>query len=950
MESKLVLHAKTRHINVYAHPENVTHLTKEKIGNLTLQGGIPAYVKQFIDDHNQDESAHQYIQDNLSTHISDTSNPHSVTRAQVGLGNVDNTADLDKPISTATQTALDGKQATISDLETIRSGAALGTTAVQPGDLATVATTGDYGDLTNKPTIPSQASDVHALPDTTKYGASLDLDINSSTYVVTAQLKDQDGNALGTAQTIDLPLESVVVNGSYDSATKKVVLTLQNGSTVEFSVADLVAGLQSEITSSNKLSADLVDDTSTTNKFVTSAEKSTWNDKQDAISDLATIRSGAALGATSVQQSDITDVYRENNLIPETPVEFNSAVSTDYYTTTGNATITNGILTTVSSGNDCYANISISDFNELEMVFKAKRYTWPSAATILPICAFGAGNSTRRITPNASSDADGGTRLIYGSTIVVNIPNSYFDLQTYGPLGYYTRLKVTKTTSDYTYELGLSADGKTWVTNSANYSSNMCTGAVYFLRNSSGSTGSNGEMDLNKSYIKVDGKYLVPPLSSTIVSVPTMTGATSSAAGAKGLVPTPAAGDEAKFLRGDGTWVGSTSSIAWGAITGTLSDQTDLQAALNAKQDNISDLSTIRSGASAGATAVQPATLESAINSVKRNIGELVQSHIPLTDAGLHLLDGSLLSNGSYSDFITYMAGVYSSNPELFDTEANWQQSVSDYGVCGKFVYDSVNNTVRLPKLSSTGRYLIKSYSSGTSWYRIYSDGWCEQGGSFSGTSITFSKEFIDTNYGFAGVGTDGNTAGAANTLNLNYKLTTGCTYYTHGNNGGLWRAFGYVDISSYKVDPLYQYIVISNSTKTEIEVDIDEIATDLNGKADTDLSNVIAAGSSTAAGWAMPSGVYEDLTLGASGSTYTAPANGWLVVKKNASAQHQELRLTNNANGLIGYIISSSSNATVSASVQCKKGQTISIYYALGGSTQFCHFIYAEGSKTEAN
>ena len=176
------------------------------------------------------------------------------------------------------------------------------------------------------------------------------------------------------------------------------------------------------------------------------------------------------------------------------------------YTVVGSPTITDGVLTGVSSGNDCYTSSSLPSFNELEMVFKAKRYTWPSAATILPICAFGSGNSNRRLTPNASSDATGGTRLINGSTIVVNIPNSYFDLQTYGPLGYYTRIKVTKNTSDYTYELGLSADGNTWVTNSANYSTNMCTGAVYFLRNSSGYTGSNGEMDLNETYIKVNGK------------------------------------------------------------------------------------------------------------------------------------------------------------------------------------------------------------------------------------------------------------------------------------------------------------------------------------------------------------------------------------------------------------------------------------------------------------
>jgi hypothetical protein len=45
----------------------------------------------------------------LTTHTSDTSNPHSVTKTQVGLGNVDNTSDAGKPVSTATQTALDLK-------------------------------------------------------------------------------------------------------------------------------------------------------------------------------------------------------------------------------------------------------------------------------------------------------------------------------------------------------------------------------------------------------------------------------------------------------------------------------------------------------------------------------------------------------------------------------------------------------------------------------------------------------------------------------------------------------------------------------------------------------------------------------------------------------------------------------------------------------------------------
>ena len=45
----------------------------------------------------------------LSSHVNDTTNPHSVTATQVGLGNVDNTSDVNKPVSSATQTALNLK-------------------------------------------------------------------------------------------------------------------------------------------------------------------------------------------------------------------------------------------------------------------------------------------------------------------------------------------------------------------------------------------------------------------------------------------------------------------------------------------------------------------------------------------------------------------------------------------------------------------------------------------------------------------------------------------------------------------------------------------------------------------------------------------------------------------------------------------------------------------------
>ena len=63
---------------------------------------------------------------------------------------------------------LSEKQDIISDLDTIRSGASKGATAVQPDaisefitieDVAKVATSGNYNDLTNKPTIPSAVTE-----------------------------------------------------------------------------------------------------------------------------------------------------------------------------------------------------------------------------------------------------------------------------------------------------------------------------------------------------------------------------------------------------------------------------------------------------------------------------------------------------------------------------------------------------------------------------------------------------------------------------------------------------------------------------------------------------------------------------------------------------------------------------------------------------------------------
>lgn len=138
-------------------------------------------------------------------------------------------------------------------------------------------------------------------------------------------------------------------------------------------------------------------------------------------------------------------------------------------------------------------------------------------------------------------------------------------------------------------------------------------------------------------------------------------------------------------------------------------------------------------------------------------------------------------------------------------------------------------------------------------------------------------------------------------------------------------------------------------TNKDGIPFDIDAIITDLNGKADTDLLNVSDTGNVQMAKASMPSNKYVNLTLGASGTHYTAPANGWFLLRKDSTGVHQELRLTNISNQLVGYTVATG-NLALGASVPVKKGDQVDVYYSAEGTLEFFRFIYAVGSENEVS
>lgn len=197
--------------------------------------------------------------------------------------------------------------------------------------------TGSGNPIETSGTITIDVDEGYSIPSNNKQNAwdikaaDLKFEINSSTFVITAQLKDSNGNLIGHERTIDLPLESVVVNGAYDDQTKKVILTLQNGNTIEFSVADLVSGLQTELNDTdNKLNPDYIA-YDASHRAVSDTEKDTWNAKQNAISDLETIRSGAAAGATAVQPATMSEALaaKQNSLNTAQLAAVNSGIDSD---------------------------------------------------------------------------------------------------------------------------------------------------------------------------------------------------------------------------------------------------------------------------------------------------------------------------------------------------------------------------------------------------------------------------------------------------------------------------------------------------------------------------------------------------------------------------------------------------------------------------------------------
>ena len=204
-------------------------------------------------------------------------------------------------------------------------------------------------------------------------------------------------------------------------------------------------------------------------------------------------------------------------------------------------------------------------------------------------------------------------------------------------------------------------------------------------------------------------------------------------------------------------------------------------------------------------------------------VGSIFISAIPLSDARVHLLDGSTISqDGIYADFANLIKSlVATGNNIAYETNAEFEADVSATGNCGKFVIDNTNGTIRLPKITTFIQGLTDLSNIGHS---------IEAGLPNITGSLTSNP---DSNN--AGLDAPASGSGAIKATDK-----TGSGSNVDGTSWGVWGGFTF-DASrsnsiygkSTTVQPnatqYPYYIVLASGYKTTESVKIDNIVTELN-------------------------------------------------------------------------------------------------------------------------
>lgn len=317
-----------------------------------------------------------------------------------------------------------------------------------------------------------------------------------------------------------------------------------------------------------------------------------------------------------------------------------------------------------------------------------------------------------------------------------------------------------------------------------------------------------------------------------------------------------------------------------------------------------------------------------------KSIGEVFYSQSSSASdnpGALPLFTGETIANADqvYPTFYAWVAD----HADLQISAADYTTAINTYGECPKYVIDTVNKTIRLP--------LLKNYikmANTTDKITQEEAGLPEISGSITGGGNT----------GIFGASTGAFTLTlGSNTVSGSSTQTTYKTANFAASNSS--SVYGKSNTNTPAHTTLYPWVCAYSSAVAASTAQAAEFQQALSGKADVNLGNLTDPGKIVCSELSMPSATYDNLTLGASGTQYTAPADGWFVFVGTTNVNMGAINIANATTGFWAPSSRAQTNGLIATCLPIKQGEQAAIAYDGSPSVSTFRFYYAEGSKSLA-
>lgn len=274
---------------------------------------------------------------------------------------------------------------------------------------------------------------------------------------------------------------------------------------------------------------------------------------------------------------------------------------------------------------------------------------------------------------------------------------------------------------------------------------------------------------------------------------------------------------------------------------------------------------------------------------------------------------------------ITYYQATDGDKIVLADQETNVQSIYNATGNARYFILDTTNTRFKLPRWKHN-KYQAKAPVVG------------------NGTTLGLTNGNIDAGVNcVSGSGFTGNTTAFGTTVgssisgeNISTNITYGIT--TDPTKSGIE--------ATLEEDDMYLYFYVGNFSQSATEQTAGLNSELFNDKVDLNLNNINP--SNTAKSYftnlGMPSNTYDDLTLGVSGTSYIAPADGCFCVRVPFTG-NQACTFYNDTQ-LLGNQCTANGGWTGYTFCPAKKGDVVYLWYNC--TPNLFRFVYTEGSKWE--